>query len=334
LPPRILFLSDPVEDYVADSLFHGLRTLLGPAAVDFPKRNFLYASFPHGRLGDLYGRGFGVYGLLEDVETDRRDALERAEAGEFDLVVVGTLGRDWHWWVTARERIPPTTPIAVVDGADVPWMYPYGPTWWRSPRRWFLPRAHRRATYFKREWTPATGWLRWYGLGPPRSSTRLPLERIAISYPAEKIVDEVPAKAKDFVSHVVDPEVAARLESTSTGYVFAAEDAYLTDIRQSRFGVTTRKAGWDAMRHYEIAASGTLPCFRGLDRKPATCAPHCLVPGRNCLSYRDADDLFRQLEAIPEDRYGALVQGALAWARMNTTQRRAEGFLNILDLAP
>ena len=38
---------------------------------------------------------------------------------------------------------------------------------------------------------------------------------------------------------------------------------------RSRFGVTTKKSGWDCMRHYELAASGCVPCFRDLEEKPA-----------------------------------------------------------------
>src|SRR5215210_2847450 len=97
--PSILFLAEPGEDYVADSLFHGLRSLLGAHAVDVPKRGPLYAS--HGATESLYGRGFSIYGLLEDIEVDRSSPLERAAAGEFDLVVIGAIWRDWGWWVDA-----------------------------------------------------------------------------------------------------------------------------------------------------------------------------------------------------------------------------------------
>lgn len=332
MSPSVLFLADPSEDYVADTLFHGLRSVLGPDVVDYPKRDFLYASYPKERQGDLYGRGFTIYGLLEDIPLQRDDAPARAIDGEFDVVIVGTIWRDWHWWVDIHARLPPSVRKAVVDGADVPWMYPYGPTWWKSPRGWALPRAHRRATYFKREWTRATGWLRWWGLVPPPLSDQLPLEPIAISYPAEKVVPEVPAKRQQFATHVVDPEVAERLGRGQTGYSFENESDYAADLRASRFGITMRKAGWDALRHYEIAGNGAVPCFRALRRKPARCAPHGLVPGANCIAYENADDLVRQVEAITDDRYLELAVGALEWARSNTTRSRAQSLLSTLGL--
>jgi hypothetical protein len=333
MAPSVLFLADPAEDYVADTLFHGLRTLLGAGAVDYPKREAMYRSMPDERRRTLYGRGFTVYGLLDDIPLERADALERASAGEFDLVVFGSIARDWHWWVDLHDRLPAGVRKAAVDGADVPWMYPYGPTWWKSPRGWLLPRAHRRATYFKREWTPVTGWLRWWGLIPPPLSDRLRLEPIAISIPEQKLVAELQPKTQELATHVVDAEVAQRLGRDRTGYAFTDESDYAADLRGARFGVTTRKAGWDALRHYEIAANGAVPCFRDLARKPARCAPHGLRAGVNCLAYADAQDLFRQIDGIDDARYADLAHAALAWAGENTTRRRAETFLDRLGLS-
>jgi hypothetical protein len=331
MSPSVLFLAEPGEDYVADALFHGLRELLGPDAVDVPKRAPLYAGGAGGR--ELYGRGFGLYGLLEDVPVDRERALERAASGAFDLVVVGAIWRDWEWWVRAWREVGPRARYAVVDGADMQWMYPYGPTWWRSPRRWTLPRAHRRAVYFKREWSRLTGWLRYYGVVPPPLSDRIDLRPISIAYPAQKVVGAVPAKSREFQTHIVDPEVAARVSGASRGYAFDTEDAYRADLQAARFGVTTKRYGWDALRHYEIAAAGAVPCFRALERKPARCAPHGLTPGVNCLSYADADDLLAQVGRVTEARYGELAQGALTWAREHTTARVAERFLTMAGIS-
>ena len=326
MAPSVLFLADPEEDYVADSLFHGLRTMLGADAVDYPKREPLYETYPRAANRDLYGRGFGLYRLLEDIPVDREQALERARTGAFDAVVFGSIWRDWHWWVALYDCIPGRTALAVVDGADMPWMYPYGPTWWKSPRRWFLPRAHTRAEYFKRELTPMTARLR--GMRP---SGRLRLHTTAISYPEEKVAASLPAKTQPFQSHIVDPEVAARRPASGTSYAFEREEDYRADLAASRFGVTTKRKGWDALRHYEIAAAGAVPCFRDLARKPPRCAPHGLVPGENCLCYTGADDLFAQVEELG-GRYEGLATGALEWARANTTRRRAQHLLGVLGL--
>jgi hypothetical protein len=108
--------------------------------------------------------------------------------------------------------------------------------------------------------------------------------------------------------------------------VFDTEADYYADLGRSRFGITTKREGWDAMRHYEIAANGCVPCFRDLDRKPAASAPHGLDE-TNSITYRDVDHLMAQVGQIGDDRYAELQAGALGWARANTTRRRAEEFL-------
>jgi hypothetical protein len=327
--PSVLFLADPHEDYVADALFHGLRTVLGADAVDLPRREALYRDAAIDR--PLYGRGFGLYRTLDDVAVDRGGALERAAAGGFDLVVTGAIWRDWAAWLTAWETVGTRARHAVVDGADVEWMYPYGPTWWKAPSRWGLLRAHTRAAYFKRERTWVTGWLRYYGLVPPPLSDRIPVQPISIAYPEEKVVAEVGPKTRLFQTHIVDPEVAER-HGGEVSYAFESEAEYRADLASARYGVTAKRAGWDALRHYEIASAGTVPAFRGLTRKPAGCAPHGLRPGVNCLAYTDADHLLRQIDRIPDSLYDELAAGALAWARENTTRRLAERFLAALGL--
>jgi hypothetical protein len=200
-----------------------------------------------------------------------------------------------------------------------------------------LPRAHTRALYFKRELTPLTGWFRSYLLLPPRLASRLPsvrgMREISFSFPAEKILEEEPPAAKHqlLASHVVDPEVAARLGVGGTSYVFDEENDYYADLRASRYGITVKRAGWDCLRHYELAANGCVPCIRALREKPPRCAPHGLDE-TNCVPYADYDELLRRLDAIDDARYEALQQGALRWARANSTVCRARQFLSACGL--
>jgi hypothetical protein len=328
--PSVLFLTGDTDDYLSDSLFHGLRTLLGGRVVDFPKRDISYRSYPH--VDRLYGRGFTLYGLLDDEPVDRRLAMDRARNGDFDLIVFADI---WRYFGSFVELLPwlEGKRVAFLDGADYPAPYPYGSAFWRVPQWWTLPRAHTRGTYFKRELTPATVQRRYLLPLPAGLVERLPFARslrpIAFSIPEEKIVGSPPPKEKLFGAHVVDPEVAERIGAASS-YVFEREGDYYRDLQASRFGITVKREGWDSLRHYEIAANGAVPCFRDLDRKPPRCAPHGLGAGSNCVSYRDADDLIRQVEALRDDEYDALQTGALEWARANSTRQRAAGFLETM----
>lgn len=311
--PQILFLADPEPDYVADGLFHGLRELLGAAVVDWPRRDAMYTGAD---VSGQYGRGFGLYGLLPNIEVDREAVFER----DWDLVVSAVLWRDWPYWERAWRAFGRSVRHAVVDGGDLRWIYPYGPAWWR-PARWSVPRAHTRAVYFKREWSRVSFVA---------AGRRIALEPLAISYPAAKVLGAVPDKRKDFPDHIVDLELGERLGrrlAHERAHVFEREADYLEDLRASRYGVTTRRAGWDALRHLELAAAGAALCFRNLERKPATCAPHGLRDGENCLAYTDVDALLARIDATSDKERARLAGGSLRWAQANTTVERARSFL-------
>ena len=75
-----------------------------------------------------------------------------------------------------------------------------------------------------------------------------------------------------------------------------------------------------------------MPCFRALRSKPPRCAPHGLDES-NCVEYDSYDELMGRLEQIDEPRYLALQQGALSWARANSTISRAREFLRACGLS-
>ena len=334
--PRVLVVMPGFEDYLSDGVFHGLRTLLGADAVDFPRADLLYDDVSTADRALVRGGGFTLYGLLEDTHVNRWRVLDRAAHGEFDLVIFADILRNFGPWTQWAPQLHGVVPMAVLDGADRIEPYPYSGVWWRRRVWWTLPRALGRATYFKREITPWTAWFRSYLLAPPPLGPALGLLRrlrpIAFCIPEEKIVAGPPIKEKDFPAHVVDEELAARI-GASTSYAFADERAYYDDLRRSRYGVTVKRAGWDALRHYEIAASGAVPCFRDLHAKPPLCAPHGLVDGVNCIAYTNADELQARLAGIDEAAYAQMQAGALAWARANTTIVRARELLAACGLS-
>jgi hypothetical protein len=324
--PRILFVNPNHEDYLADGVFHGLRTILGEDVIDYPKAEFLYDTASPGVLSRVRGGGFTLYGLLPDLPVERDHVLPRALDGEFELVIFADIWRTfglWTEWSPQLQRAK--VAMVVLDGSDRVEPYPYAGQWWRTRAWWFLPRAHNRARYYKREITPLTRWFASYLLLPPAIGRRLDLRPISFSIPAEKIVGAAPAKDRDFPAHIVDEEAAHRIGGQSS-QVFNDESAYRTDLARARFGVTTKRAGWDALRHYEIAASGTVPCFRELEHKPSSSAPFGLDRS-NCLSYENVDDLLAQVAGLDDAAYATLQAGALRWARANTTTARARALL-------
>ena len=114
---------------------------------------------------------------------------------------------------------------------------------------------------------------------------------------------------------------------------FEREQDYYADLQQARFGITVKRAGWDCLRHYELAANGCVPCFRDLESKPPRCAPHGLDES-NCVPYRDYDELMARLEGIDERAYRSPAAGGAAMgARRARPMRRARQFLEACGLA-
>ena len=319
---KILFFTSSEQDYLSDGLLLGLRHLYGASVVDYPRRDILYRDCPDFIRRQVRGQGFTLYtGILEEIPVDRYGVGEKLICGEYDLVVISDVWRQFGFFTQWSPYLTPENTI-LVDGSDTAQVYPHAGYWWRRPGFWFLPRAETGYLYFKRELTPDSRFGLMHRLLPRRCRGWFPhyrgLRKTSFGIPSEKIVGTAARKTKDFPCHIVDPEVAGLVPGSSSDYAFNSEVDYYADLQASRFGITTRRAGWDCLRHYEIAANGAVPCFRDLDVKPADCAPHGLVPGSNCLSYRNAFDLMGQIGALSEIRYEKLRESALAWSRGST----------------
>ncbi len=119
---KILFLTHPYPNYVPDLLLHGLRKLLGPEVVDYPRKDCLYE---------------GVIGLgicpddqrcpgwfpPNDGHVDRSDIPSKIQRGYFDLVVSDI--RAAAGVSKQFNQLPGRW--AIIDGEDQPSKIPIGP---------------------------------------------------------------------------------------------------------------------------------------------------------------------------------------------------------------
>ena len=214
--------------------------------------------------------------------------------------------------------------LAILDGDDDERFYPnsgtrirhFGPT--RSLKHLI---NHSNTTYFKREWTRMT--YPW--------PYNCQIKPIAFSIPSEKIIESPTSKKSLFPSHIVDKEVA-KFVNAQISYAFTMEADYRQNLAESRFGITTKRGGWECLRHYEIAASATIPCFKDLTSKPKSCAPHGLVDGVNCISYSNTQNLMRRIKQISKQEEENMREAALAWARISSTQVRAHELLKAMNI--
>jgi len=325
---RILFLTDDREDYLADGLLHGLRQLPGVELVDYPRKECMYEGGRHCRVAPEFGvrgGGFSLYGLLHEQEgaIDRSQIYRRLEAGWFDAVVLSNIWRQWGLLMQWRELLA-KQPLLLLDGDDDERLYPRSGTRFRkfgfaNGLNALLQTADTHI--YKRELTNRS---KPWGLC-------LQVHPLGFSIPAAVIFDSVPAKTQMFQTHIVDRELLD-LTVGSKEHFFIDESVYRADLGAARFGITTRRAGWDCLRHYEIAASGTIPCFRNLNNKPPKCAPHGLVDGLNCLSYSSATDLHSRIKYLTDNDELFMQQHALAWAHQSSTTMRAQQLLDFAHL--
>jgi hypothetical protein len=226
---KILFVSDAAgPDYQGNALFHGLRSLLGPQVVDVGKLSFMYTQ-KQSDLSKLYGRGFSLYGTLENCEVDREDITRKIEKHFFDLIIFGAATRRLDYLMEALEHYA-ADELIFIDGED-------GQA---------LPMPFiNRGIVFKRE------------LAEPQPG----VFPIHFGIPKEKILSAPPEKNR-ILAHI-DP----RDRST---YIYETEKDYYQGYAESLFGITTVKAGWDCMRHYEILANRCIPYFVELEKCPVS----------------------------------------------------------------
>ena len=326
---KILFLTDDREDYLADGVLHGLRQIGSTDVIDFPRKACLYQDNSSKSEFSVRGGGFTLYGLLREEDSygqERMHIQQKLENGYFDLVVLSNIWRQWGLLIQWESLLKDSCKLAILDGDDDERFYPSSRTRLKhfGPSRWLRKLLSQKTTvYFKRELTNKTN--QW-----PYTCC---IKTLSFSIPKEKIIDLASHKSRLLPSHIVDQEVAD-LMGSQTGYAFSTEAEYRQNLAESRFGITTKRGGWECLRHYEIAASATIPCFKDLTSKPESCAPHGLVDGFNCISYNSTQDLMEQINQLSRPAELAMREAALDWAKASSTKIRAMELLQAMKIDP
>jgi hypothetical protein len=137
---------------------------------------------------------------------------------------------------------------------------------------------------------------------------------ISFSYPTPKLGMRNTHKLQDF---------GANIPGDITTYKFHNEQDYYQDYNQSFYGVTTKKAGWDCLRHYEILGNYCAPYFLNLENCPETCLttlPRLLI--------KELLNLTTQ-SSFNDTQYFKLMDDAFDYFKMNClTKHTAQYILN------
>ena len=329
---KILYITSEVQDYLSDSLLIGLKNVEGLEVQEYPGNKFVYQrndlsiDFIH---SNYYGRGFTLYNLLDERLQNICESLINIES--FDLIVISDIYRQYATYDLLKEKVTSDSRIVIVDGDDSPSLFPYNGRVLNWKSLFKFGGLHRKHFYFKRELGLETVYSRYLRLLPKKL---LALDMlgpriypISFGIPDEKIVSYMCTKLKDFATHIVDKEIEEKVYNCNTSYKFSTEEEYYRDIQSSKYGITTKKGGWDCLRHYELAANSSVLCFKDLDLKDDLCAPHGLIPGFNCISYLDYNDLMEQLERIDEEVYADMLLRSMDWVKTKSCTNLALYFL-------
>ncbi len=339
---KILFLHTNAPDYLVSGLFHGMRSVLGSDCVDLPRYDCMYKPYTEGMRSKLRGNGFTLYGLLDDIPSlaEERFFIWFTGIKKYDLYVIADI---WLMWDTYKQLIKyvPPEKIIVLDTIDTSRIFPFNnylSELKKNPLKLFAS-IHPKTKYFKRELGET--FENHFGFSNkllPLASIKKRLPKIiypiSFSIPQSKITRvSAESKSQIFASSIVDLEVQKNIAGsvfTALGkaeYKFNNEQDYYKDIQSSRFGITTKRAGWDCLRHYEYSANGAVLCFKDLDKKPESNAPHGLNRS-NCIIYTSYSDLMTQISNVSDSEYEGLLGNTYKWAMENSTEALAKRVIN------
>jgi hypothetical protein len=263
-PYKILFLTSDGEDYMKDTMYHGLKNLFGTNVSCNTDLSYMYTS--HFNYNKLYGRGFTMFcnldPSLQKVESYHR-IIDNIEKNVYDYIIYGSIYRcDIH--IDLVRQYYSKDKIIVIDGEDHP----------------YLNNNYLDLQYFKREL-----------INKPTSN----LHPVWFGIPKEKLNTNPTEKIKDFAT-----VIPGKLDT----YIFTNEKDYYLDYQQSYFGVTTKKAGWDCLRHYEILANDCIPYFPDLDQ----CPPYTMYKFPKELIMRANKELVETFDIDEYNKYNSTLK--------------------------
>jgi hypothetical protein len=279
---KILYINSHSPDYISDGLFGGFYNLLGEDFTHLHDYELMYKSDKNTKdiLLNSYGRGFTYYNNLTKNFNDNSDIESKIRNHYFNYIIYGSITRISDYIDLVLQNYKKSE-ICFVDGEDT-----------SSISKHYNPYI----IYFKRELKIDIEKFPFKNIYP-----------ISVSIPKEKITSEKLKKEKMMASIIPD-----KLET----YIYYDEKDYYRDYQISYFGMTIKKFGWEALRHYEILMNYCLPYFPNIEYCPETCLTTLpkkqLIEARNIYEnfsedkyYELLDDVFEHTKIYLTNEYSA-----------------------------
>ena len=196
-----------ISDFMADSLFHGLKSLFGDDVIDLYPQWYMYDDVDKSSLiNTFHGRGFTLCGTVKKSDIDRTDIENKIKNKHFDLVVYGAIYRNLDL-VDMVCSCYDKNRIIFIDGHEIKDIH---------------HDLINKGMYFK-----MTIEEDIKNIFP-----------ITLSIPKEKIYTGELQKNKLMATNI--PGIVETL-------IFNDEKSYYEDYQQSMFGYTWRKACWESI---------------------------------------------------------------------------------------
>lgn len=281
---KILYIATGEPDYLCDTLFHGLYSLFGENVVPSCDYDIMYSSYrKENDINKLYGKGFTVWGLLPEKFQNNHDIETKIKTKYFDYIIYGSITRTTKYFSLVCKYYNKSN-IIFVDGEDTPQIF----------------NDNLGVPLFKRELL-----LQKKNVFP-----------ISFSIPKEKICDNIESIIKTKVLADYTPNFAF-------SYSYDKEEDYYNGYKESYFGLTCKKAGWDCMRHYEILANYCIPYFVNIENCPIhtmkTFPKDILIISNKMYENKDYSNYFEILNKL------------FNYTKNNlTTEKVAENFINTI----
>lgn len=226
---NVLFITSAQgPDYMSDMVFHGGKTVYGNTFYESNKMWYMYDDLVNKE--NLYGKGFTIYGKIKsNLYSHLPDSIENLIKNKFfDKIIYGSIWRCQDYLHLVLENYSKES-ILFIDGED-------------EQDRISLNLVGL-GKYFKREYNRNVE-----GVYP-----------ISFAIPEELVITKLSEKTK---------EVSDIIPNFNKNYLFNNEKDYYDEYAKSFYGHTSKKGGWDCLRHYEIMMNGCVPIFDGLENCP------------------------------------------------------------------
>jgi hypothetical protein len=315
---KVLFLIHSYPNYVPDLLLHGLRKLLGPEVVEYPRKDCLY----QGVLGlgvcppnQLCPNWFPA----DDKQIDRDDVSAKITSGFFDCIVADI--RALRQWMPVLENS--RSPLAIIDGEDRP-----------------VPIRPGRYVVFRRETDGMDysiplpmalpeeifNWIVSYDYQPKTYSIGF----LGSTHDGQRrrFVEQLAARFPDgLYSASVVPSPQNPFPEGRYG-----RGDYYRELQKCRLVISIAGAGYDTFRFWENAACNAIhaaqqmPLYIPLDFRPED----------SILKFSSFEQLVRIADSVKEERLFSkelIANGRMHLIQHHFTTSRARYFLDSLNKA-